>query len=71
VGRGDAHDLVSAAARRATEGGRAFRDELLEDPAIREHLSDEEIDRALDPAAYLGAAGQFVDRALGRHRERR
>ena len=71
VGRGDAHDLVSAAARRATEGGRAFRDELLEDPAIREHLSDEEIDRALDPAAYLGAAGQFVDRALERHRERR
>jgi 3-carboxy-cis,cis-muconate cycloisomerase len=71
MGRGDAHDLVSAAARRATEGGRAFRDELLEDPAIREHLSDEEIDRALDPAAYLGAAGQFVDRALERHRERR
>ena len=71
VGRGEAHDLVGAAARRATEGGRAFRDELLEDSAIREHLSNKEIDRALDPAAYLGAAGRFVDRALERHRERR
>jgi 3-carboxy-cis,cis-muconate cycloisomerase len=71
VGREEAHDLVSAAARRATGAGRAFRDELLEDSAIREHLSDKDIDVALDPGAYLGAAGEFVDRALERYRERR
>ena len=32
-------------------------------------LSEEEIDRALDPAGYLGSADAFVDRALSRYRE--
>jgi adenylosuccinate lyase len=34
-------------------------------------LSPEEIDRALDPGAYLGSAQAFVDRALKAHEERR
>jgi 3-carboxy-cis,cis-muconate cycloisomerase len=36
---------------------------------VRGALSEEEIDRALDPAGYLGAADTFVDRALSRFRE--
>jgi len=32
-------------------------------------LSPEELDEALDPATYLGAAGAFVDRALAFYRE--
>jgi len=71
VGRGEAHELVGAAARRATEAGRTFRDELLDDAEISSHLSAEDVDRALDPAAYLGAADAFVERALERYRERR
>jgi len=30
-------------------------------------LTEEEADRILDPAGYLGAAGAFVDRALALH----
>ena len=71
VGRGEAHELVSAAARRATEAGHPFRDELLDDAEISSHLSAEDVDRALDPAGYLGAADAFVERALERYRERR
>jgi adenylosuccinate lyase len=33
---------------------------------VRRHLSDEQIDRLLDPAAYLGSAGAFVDRVVAR-----
>ena len=69
LGRLKAHDLVEAACRRALEGGRHLRDELLGDERIREVLSEEEIDAALDPAGYLGAADEFVDRALKRYRE--
>jgi 3-carboxy-cis,cis-muconate cycloisomerase len=36
--------------------------------ALAEHMSPEEVDRALDPAAYLGSAHVFIDRALERHR---
>jgi 3-carboxy-cis,cis-muconate cycloisomerase len=44
-----------------------LRDELIESV----DLSEQEIDRALDPAGYLGSAGAFVDRALKAHEERR
>ena len=69
LGRLRAHDLVEAACRRALEAGRHLREELLQDPGIREVLSEGEIDAALDPAGYVGSAGAFVDRALELYRE--
>ncbi len=36
---------------------------------LREVLSEEDIDAALDPAGYLGSAGAFVDRALELYRK--
>jgi 3-carboxy-cis,cis-muconate cycloisomerase len=69
LGRLEAHDLVQEAARRAADNGTPFREELLAEPALREVLSPEDVDAALDPAAYLGSAGAFVDRALTKYRE--
>ena len=54
VGRARAHELVAEAARSGS-----FRDGLL-----AAGLSEEELARVLDPAASLGSAGAFVDRAL-------
>lgn len=68
LGRQDAHELVQAAARRTVDGDKAFRDELLAEPDLREALSDEEIDAALDPAGYIGSTEAFVDRALELYR---
>ncbi len=67
LGRLKAHDLVEAAARRAIEGGKPLREELLS--GLGDVLSEEEIDDALDPAGYLGSAGEFVDRALKLYKE--
>jgi 3-carboxy-cis,cis-muconate cycloisomerase len=69
LGRLEAHELVGAAARRAADGGRPFRDELLAEPVLRERLSPEQIDAALDPAGYLGSGVEFIDRALALYRE--
>jgi 3-carboxy-cis,cis-muconate cycloisomerase len=69
VGRSEAHRLVEAASRRAVESGRPFREELLDDEAIRAELSAEEIERALDPDGYAGEADALVERALSRYRE--
>jgi 3-carboxy-cis,cis-muconate cycloisomerase len=68
LGRLEAHELVEAAARRAFERETSLREELLAEPVLREVLSREEIDAALDPAQYLGSAGKFVDRALDLYR---
>jgi 3-carboxy-cis,cis-muconate cycloisomerase len=69
LGRLRAHDLVEEASQRALEGGNSLREELLSEPRLAEVLSEEEIDAALDPAGYLGSAGEFVDRALKLYRE--
>ncbi|MBB5827387.1 3-carboxy-cis,cis-muconate cycloisomerase [Micromonospora carbonacea] len=64
VGRGVAHDLVARAA-----AAPAFRAALLADPDIRAHLSEADVDEALDPRRWLGSAGRLVDRALAATRD--
>jgi 3-carboxy-cis,cis-muconate cycloisomerase len=69
LGRLEAHGLVEEASHQALESGKPLREELLSEPRLAEVLSEEEIDAALDPAHYLGSAGEFVDRALKLYRE--
>lgn len=64
LGRNAAHDLVYDAAMAAFEGGSSFRERLLADPRIARVLPEGEFDRLLDPAAYTGLAGAFVDRVV-------
>jgi 3-carboxy-cis,cis-muconate cycloisomerase len=68
LGRPAAHDLVASAAARAASAGVPLRDVLLALPAVeRAGVTAWQVDAALDPAGYLGAADQFIDAALGAH----
>ena len=69
IGRLEAHELVQAASHRAVESGRSLREELADEPGLRDALSEEDMDTALDPAGYLGSADAFVDRALELYRK--
>jgi 3-carboxy-cis,cis-muconate cycloisomerase len=69
VGRQRARELVESASSRGLDSGTPLRDELVSDEVVSAELSAEEIDRALDPAGYLGSADAFIDRALSRYRE--
>jgi 3-carboxy-cis,cis-muconate cycloisomerase len=62
VGRELATEIVALAADRTAAGTRTLGDELGSD--ARMPLTGAELAGALDPAAYLGAAGLFIDRAL-------
>ncbi|MBA2691262.1 MAG: 3-carboxy-cis,cis-muconate cycloisomerase [Rubrobacter sp.] len=64
LGRMKAHELVKAAAHRALDNGSEFRGELLADDGLREALSEDEINFALEPGNYLGSSDGFIDRAL-------
>lgn len=68
LGRPEAKRRVEAACARAAHQRRPLREELLSDPGVADHLSPEEIDHALDPAAYLGSTDAFIERALEFHR---
>jgi 3-carboxy-cis,cis-muconate cycloisomerase len=72
LGGAQAHDLVAEAGARATSAGLPLRDVLLAVPKLEERLSSagitaEQIDSALEPSGYLGAAGAFVAAALDAH----
>jgi 3-carboxy-cis,cis-muconate cycloisomerase len=72
LGRIAAHDLVAQASARAAGAGLDLRDALLDSAEIRQRLeaagiTAEQIGSALDPAGYLGSAGEFVDAALTAH----
>jgi len=64
MGRTAARSLVRDAAARATAEGGTLADALA---AADTGLSAAELEAALDPTTYLGAAGALVDRALARH----
>ncbi len=65
--RAAAHDLVARAGR--APGG--LRAGLLEQPPVRDALSEADLDALLDPARSLGCSGALVDRALQQHEEAR
>jgi 3-carboxy-cis,cis-muconate cycloisomerase len=76
LGRSAAHDLVAEAGSRAVTAGLPLRDVLLGLPESAQRLEEagisaEQVEAALDPAGYLGAAGEFVDAALAAHRTHR
>jgi len=72
LGGAQAHDLVAEAGARAVSAGLPLRDVLLSVPKLEERLSAagitaEQIDSALEPSGYLGAADAFVASALDAH----
>jgi len=73
VGAVAAHDLIAQASARAAAGESTLREALLGVPDVRRRLDQAgitttQIDAALDPASYLGAAGEFTEAALAAHR---
>lgn len=71
LGRAVAHDLVAQASTRAAAAGQPLRDALLDGAAAGRlaaaGITAEQVDQALDPAGYLGAADAFVTAALAAH----
>jgi len=66
LGRGEAHHVVHHACDLALAEGITLADALLRDAAVAAKLPRAEIERLTDPAAYLGAAGAFIERVLAR-----
>lgn len=66
LGREAAHRAVERACARAIDENRTLREILRDDQEICAHLNDEQLDRLVDPASYLGSAGTFVDSVVAR-----
>ena len=72
LGATAARDLVAGAAAKSASSGIPLRDVLLATPEIEDKLgkagiTPDQVERALDPAGYLGASQAFVTGALTAH----
>ena len=70
LGRLESHDLVEAACRRAAGEGRELGVVIAEDEVLGKMLKPDELERLLDPLAYVGCAGAMVARVVACWRER-
>ncbi|HEX4732242.1 MAG TPA: 3-carboxy-cis,cis-muconate cycloisomerase [Solirubrobacterales bacterium] len=70
LGRARAQKLVGEASRRAAAEGRPLSEVAADTSEIADVLGSGGIRDALDPAAYLGATDELIDRALAAHRAR-
>jgi 3-carboxy-cis,cis-muconate cycloisomerase len=71
LGRAEARRVLTSASRVTAADGVSLAEALLEEPAVKalieaDRLSADGLAELLDPAGYLGAAPELVDRALRR-----
>jgi 3-carboxy-cis,cis-muconate cycloisomerase len=64
IGRGEAHHRVEALSKLALSSRRPLAEVVKSEPAIAGNLTQDEIDRALDPHHYLGSADKMIDAAI-------
>jgi len=63
-GRGPARRTVEEASRRSAANSTGLRDELANDPQASRLLGSAGLDELFEPATYLGATQELIDRAL-------
>jgi 3-carboxy-cis,cis-muconate cycloisomerase len=65
MGRNYAHDVVYDICREVVKTGRPLIDLLGENDEIKKYADRKTLEALVDPANYLGVAGEMVDRVLG------
>jgi len=71
IGKQSAHTLVYETAMKAHEADRPLKDAVLDNDAIREHLSAEAIEGLFDYRRHAGFCSEQVDRVLERAKQER
>jgi 3-carboxy-cis,cis-muconate cycloisomerase len=69
LGKLEAHRIVEHACNKAIKESRHLCEILAQEPLIQTRISAAELEKLLDPAHYLGATQQFIDRVLAEARE--
>ena len=64
MGRNHAHDVVYDVCRQVVKTGRPLVELLAENEEIRKHIDRKGLEKLVNPANYLGVAGEMVDRVL-------
>ncbi len=69
VDRQEAHEEIRQLAMKAYEQDAHLKDVLMTSDFIKSHLTEEDLDKAMDPTRYIGSSAQYVENALKRIRD--
>jgi adenylosuccinate lyase len=64
IGRQDAHEMVREASMIAEDEERDLKEVLWENTDVKKLLTREELDSVMDPAGYVGASREIVDKMV-------
>ncbi|MCL1811672.1 MAG: adenylosuccinate lyase [Methanomassiliicoccaceae archaeon] len=64
MGRQEAHEIVREASMKAIERNIDLKETLLEREDVRKVMSEKEMDSVMDPASYIGSAGEITDKMV-------
>jgi 3-carboxy-cis,cis-muconate cycloisomerase len=64
MGKSEAHGVVEAASQRVRTTSKTLKEELQQDPSVKQVLSTEVLNQLFIPERYLGSAEAFVDRVI-------
>ena len=71
IGKQFAHELIHEHATKAIKEETDFKQLLLSDTKVNQHLSEADIERLLDPGEYIGLAPQIARRVASQSRAER
>ena len=60
MGKQSAYHIIYEDSMKTIEEDADFKQVLMQDARVREHLSEDDIDRLLDPKRYIGLAPQIT-----------
>lgn len=61
--------MLERASAKAVKENKHLRDIVMDDPLVRAQFANADIARLFDPLAYLGAANDFITRAIQTFKE--
>ena len=71
IGKQTAHEVVYQVAMNTFQEDSSFKDSLLKDPRVSQHITEKELDCLLDPQAYKGYSREITERVIERARRTR
>ncbi|OUJ19165.1 Adenylosuccinate lyase PurB [Methanonatronarchaeum thermophilum] len=71
LGRQTAHKVVRDCAMDAYQSNKTLKQALMENQVVREHMTDEEIDKVIDPSNYLGCVNEHIENVVDNYEKNR
>lgn len=69
MGKQTAYGIVRANAIKANKEGKLLSDLILQDEEVQKYLTEEDVDKIMDPHTYIGSSGKIIDELVEKSKD--